>query len=148
MDRTVGYRQPAGVEAVQQPAASAPAPITVADYRAGRVPPRPAAPKEATRSATRAAPETTPNPNRPATMPRVAAPAAARRQVGVAEHPGFSSGVVVVGGQTSEPLRYVKTDTSPLAEEARLTIDELQRRKQQQSRQQQDESDAHSWESV
>ena len=62
--------------------------------------------------------------------------------------PVFSSGVSVVRATPADPLRYVKSETSPLAEEARLTIDQLQKQKQEAARRLEAERDTGNWEAV
>jgi len=138
MDRAPGYGQPARVEVVPLPTASAPSPVTVADYRPGslqRSEPR-------NRPVAYAAPNTI---DRPVMM----SDAAAQRQVSAPEMAGpvFTSGVSVVRATPADPLRYVKSDMSPLAEEARQTIDQLQRQKQQ-SRRLDSEQDTDGWQAV
>jgi len=63
----------------------------------------------------------------------------------------FCSGVNVVRtppAVSTDPLRYVKSsETSPLAEDARQTIDQLQRQKQQ-NRRVELQHDGDAWEAV
>ena len=132
--------QPARIETVPQPTADAPGSVVVAASRPGRFQ-RPNTLTDANRPDAYAAPNSTDR----ATM-------VAERQISAPTmaSPVFCSGVSVVrptAGATADPLRYVKSDTSPLAEEARQTIDHLQQQKQQ-NRQLQAERDTDSWETV
>ena len=144
VDRAAGYGQPAPVEVVPLPTADAPGSVMVADYRPGRL----QRPDTLNRPVAYAASNTMDRP----VMVADAAPPAAQRQVSspVMASPMFSSGVNVVRAApavTTDPLRYVKSDTSPLAEEARQTIDQLQRQKQQ-NRRMEAEQDTDGWEAV
>jgi len=146
LDRGGGFGQPARVEVVPMRTVDAPSPVMDAAYLSGRVQ-RPDTLQDANRPY--AAPTTI---NRPKMAVAHTAPAAAQRQVSspTMASPVFSSGVSVVRpttAATTDPLRYVKTDMSPLAEEARQTIDHLQRQKQQTT-QWEAEQHTDSWQAV
>ena len=128
-DRAFGYDR-----ADFPPTADAPRPVAVQDYRAGGV----QRPDVLDRRAIPAVPD------RPAaaavgTFP----PAVTQRQTSAPVEPGMTSGLERTS-VTADPLRYVKTETSPLAEEARQTIDQLQRQKQH-STQWESGQDADNW---
>jgi len=146
LDRAGGYGQPARVEVVPMRTVDAASPVMDAKYPSGRLQ-RPDTLKDTNRPF--AAPNTV---DRPTTMVARTAPPAAQRQVSppTVAGPVFSSGVSVVRptpAATADPLRYVKTDMSPLAEEARQTIDQLQRQKQQTT-QWEPEQNTDNWQAV
>lgn len=146
MDRAAGYGPLARVEVVPLPTAEAPGSPMVHAYSPGRFQ-RPDTLKNINRPDAYTAPNTM---GRPAMVVHTAPPAAERQFSAPAmASPTFSSGVSVVRptAATADPLRYVKTDTSPLADEARQKIGQLQRQKQQ-SRQWEADQEAANWEVV
>ena len=144
VDRVGGYGQPVPVEVGPVSTANVPGPIVVDPYRPVR-PQRPDTLRDASYPApnAKARPVTATDTVVPATQRQVSAPL-------MASHGEFPPGAGVVrptAATTADPLRYVKTETSPLAEEARLTMDQLQRQKQQ-NKQREAERDTDNWEAV
>ena len=114
MDRAVRYDT-----AAFPPVGDVPRPVAVQDYRPGAV----QRPDVLDRHAVPAVAD----PDRRPTAAETVA-AAVQRQSSGSVQSGMTSGVERPS-PAADPLRYVKTDMSPLAEEARLTIGQLQRQK-------------------